>query len=163
MELPVDGQGPGRRPATVQRIWDAHNLKPHRVETFKLSNDKRFVEKLTDVVGLYLNPPEQAMVLCVDEKSQIQALDRTQPRLPIYPGRAGTMTHDYKRNGTTTLFAALNMLDGTVDRAVHAPAPPPGVHEVPAQIDRESPPELDLHLIVDNYRDPQAPQGQGLA
>ena len=101
-------------PATVQRIWDAHNLKPHRVETFKLSGDKRFLEKLTDVVGLYLNPPEKAIVLCVDEKSQIQALDRTQPSLPMKPGRAGTMTHDYKRHGTTTLFAALNTLDGTV-------------------------------------------------
>ena len=104
----------GVSPATVQRIWDAHNLKPHRVETFKLLQRPRFVEKLTDVVGLYLNPPEKAIVLCVDEKSQIQALDRTQPSLPMKPGRAGTMTHDYKRNGTTTLFAALNMLDGTV-------------------------------------------------
>jgi hypothetical protein len=104
----------GVSPATVQRIWDAHNLKPWRTETFKLSNDKRFLEKLTDVVGMYLNPPEKAIVLCVDEKSQIQALDRTQPSLPIKPGRAQTMTHDYKRNGTTTLFAALSMLDGKV-------------------------------------------------
>jgi hypothetical protein len=104
----------GVSPATVQRIWDQHSLKPWRTETFKLSNDKRFLEKLTDVVGLYLNPPEKAIVLCVDEKSQIQALDRTQPSLPMRPGRAGTMTHDYKRNGTTTLFAALSMLDGQV-------------------------------------------------
>jgi transposase len=100
--------------ATVQRIWDAHGLKPHRVRTFKLSNDPRFTEKLTDVVGLYLNPPERAIVLCVDEKSQIQALDRTQASLPMKKGRAGTMTHDYKRNGTTTLFAALSVLDGSV-------------------------------------------------
>ena len=92
-------------PATVQRIWDAHGLQPHRIETFKLSRDKRFVEKLTDVVGLYMNPPAKALVLCFDEKSQIQALDRTQPGLPMKKGRCGTLTHDYKRNGTTTLFA----------------------------------------------------------
>jgi len=104
----------GGSPASVQRIWDAHGLKPHRVRTFKLSTDPRFTEKLTDVVGLYLNPPEKALVLCVDEKSQIQALDRTQPSLPMKRGRAGTMTHDFKRNGTTTLFAALNTLDGSV-------------------------------------------------
>ena len=101
-------------PATVQRIWSAHGLQPHRVETFKLSRDKRFVEKLRDVVGLYLNPPEHALGLSIDEKSPIQALDRTQPGLPLKKGRAGTMTHDYKRNGTTTLFAALNVLEGTV-------------------------------------------------
>ena len=104
----------GVSPATVQRIWSARGLAPHRVETFKLSNDPRFEEKLVDVVGLYLNPPENAIVLCMDEKSQIQALDRTQPSLPIKPGRAGTMTHDYKRNGTTTLFAALDVLTGSV-------------------------------------------------
>ncbi|MCA1693809.1 MAG: IS630 family transposase, partial [Actinobacteria bacterium] len=97
----------GVSPATVQRIWDAHGLKPHLIRTLKLSRDPLFTEKLTDVVGLYLNPPEKAIVLCVDEKSQIQALDRTQPGLPMKKGRAGTMTHDYKRNGTTTLFAAL--------------------------------------------------------
>src|SRR5712691_11837347 len=104
----------GVSPASVQRIWDAHGLEPHRTRRFKLSRDKRFVEKLTDVVGLYLNPPDQALVLCVDEKSQIQALDRSQPGLPMKKGRCGTMTHDYKRNGTTTLFAALNVLQGTV-------------------------------------------------
>jgi len=99
----------------VQRIWDRHGLKPHLTKTFKLSRDQRFVEKLYDVVGLYLNPPDKALVLCVDEKSQIQALDRTQPGLPIKKGRCcGTMTHDYKRHGTTTLFAALSMLDGKV-------------------------------------------------
>src|SRR5205823_11548953 len=100
--------------ATIQRLWDAHGLKPHRVRSFKLSRAPRFVEKLTDVVGLYLNPPEKAMVLCCDEKSRIQALDRTQPGLPLKRGRAGTMTHDYKRNGTATLFAALNTFDGKV-------------------------------------------------
>ena len=117
--------------ATVQRIWKARGLQPHRVETFKLSNDKRFEEKLVDVVGLYLNPPDNAVVLCMDEKCQIQALDRTQPSLPMKKGRAGTMTHDYKRNGTTTLFAALNVLTGTGDRPVPAPAPPRRVPEVP--------------------------------
>src|ERR1019366_3124677 len=96
------------------RIWRAHGLKPHLVKTFKLSNDRLFVEKLEDVVGLYINPPEHAVVLCADEKSQIQALDRTQPGLPIKPGKAGTMTHDYKRHGTTTLFAAFNVLNGAV-------------------------------------------------
>src|SRR5450759_696507 len=101
-------------PATVQRIWSGRGLKPHLVKTFKLSNDPRFEEKLIDVVGLHLNPPEQAVVLCMDEKSSVQALDRTQPSLPMKKGRAGTMTHDYKRNGTTTLFAALNVLTGVV-------------------------------------------------
>jgi hypothetical protein len=96
--------------ATVQRVWSARGLKPHLVKAFKLSNDKQFEEKLVDVVGLYLSPPEGAVVLSVDEKSQCQALDRTQPSLPLIPGRAGTMTHDYKRNGTTTLFAALNQI-----------------------------------------------------
>jgi hypothetical protein len=100
--------------ASVRRIWRSHGLKPHRVESFKLSNDPRFVEKLEDIVSLYLNPPEHALVLSLDEKSQIQALDRTQPGLPLKKGRAQTMTHDYKRNGTTTLFAALNTLDGKV-------------------------------------------------
>src|SRR6516165_7273990 len=100
--------------ATVRRIWHAHGLKPHLLESFKISKDKRFAEKLEDIVGLYLNPPEHAIVMCVDEKSQIQALDRTQPGLPLKKGRGATMTHDYKRNGTATLFAALNTLDGTV-------------------------------------------------
>ena len=98
----------------IQRVWKAHGLQPHRLETFKLSRDKQFVEKLRDVVGLYLNPPEHALVLSVDEKSQIQALDRSQPGLPLKKGRAGTMTHDFKRHGTTTLFAAFNVRDGQV-------------------------------------------------
>jgi transposase len=142
----------GVSPATVQRIWDAHGLKPHRVKTFKVSNDPRFSEKLTDVVGLYLNPPEKALVLCVDEKSQIQALDRTQPSLPMKPGRAGTMTHDYKRNGTTTLFAALNTLDGSVIGQCLPRHRHQEFLKFLRTLDREFPPELELHLIVDNYR-----------
>src|SRR3990170_4332123 len=136
---------------TVQRIWKRHNLKPHLVKTFKLSRDKHFVEKLTDVVGLYLNPPDKALVLCVDEKSQIQALDRTQPGLPMKKGRLGTMTHDYKRNGTTTLFAALSMLDGKVI----GDCMPRHRHQefirFLKKIDVETPSKLDLHVIVDNY------------
>jgi transposase len=141
----------GVSPATVARIWQAHGLKPHRVKTFKLSKDKRFVEKLADVVGLYLDPPDKAMVLCVDEKSQIQALDRTQPGLPMKKGRCGTMTHDYKRHGTTTLFAALNVLNGTVIGSCY----PRHRHEeflkFLRKIDRETPNGMNLHLIVDNY------------
>ena len=100
----------GLSKSTISTLWRSHNIKPHRTKTFKLSRDPKFLEKLTDVVGLYLNPPDKAIVLCVDEKSQIQALDRTQPGLPLKKGRCGTMTHDYKRNGTTTLFAALDVL-----------------------------------------------------
>ena len=142
----------GVSPATVQRIWDAHGLKPHRVKTFKLSNDPRFSEKLTDVVGLYLNPPEKAIVLCVDEKSQIQALDRTQASLPMKKGRAGTMTHDYKRNGTTTLFAALSMLDGSVVGQCLPRHRHQEFLKFLRHLDREFPGERELHLIVDNYR-----------
>jgi transposase len=136
---------------TVQRIWKAHGLKPHRVSTFKLSKDPRFVEKLHDVVGLYLNPPEHALVLSVDEKSQIQALDRTQPGLPMKPGRASTMTHDYKRNGTTTLFAALNTLDGRVIGQCLPRHRHQEFLRFLRTIDRQTPKALDLHLIVDNY------------
>ena len=142
----------GVSPATVQRIWDAHGLKPQRLKTFKLSNDPRFTEKLTDVVGLYLNPPEKALVLCVDEKSQIQALDRTQPSLPMKKGRAGTMSHDYKRNGTTTLFAALNTLDGSVVGQCLPRHRHQEFLKFLRTLDRELPADLDLHLIVDNYR-----------
>jgi len=141
----------GVSPATVQRIWQAHGLQPHRVKTFKLSTDPRFVEKLTDVVGLYLNPPDKAVVLCVDEKSQIQALDRTQPGLPMKRGRAGTMTHDYKRNGTTTLFAALNVLDGTVIGQCLPRHRHQEFLRFLRRLDREFPPDLGLHLVVDNY------------
>ena len=137
--------------ATVQRIWYAHGLQPHRVKTFKLSTDVRFVEKLRDVVGLYLNPPDKAVVLCVDEKSQIQALDRTQPGLPMKKGRAGTMTHDYKRNGTTTLFAALNILDGTVIGECMPRHRHQEFLRFLRRLDRAFPPDLPLHLIVDNY------------
>jgi transposase len=137
--------------ATVRRVWKRHGLKPHLVRTFKLSNDPHFVEKLEDVIGLYLNPPEHAIVLSVDEKSQIQALDRTQPGLPLKEGRCGTMTHDYKRNGTTALFAALNTLDGKVigncmDRHRHQEW-----LKFLKQIDSEIPGETGIHLIADNY------------
>src|ERR1700678_483417 len=137
--------------STVQKIWAARGLKPHLVETFKLSKDPRFEEKLADVVGLYLNPPERAIVLSMDEKSQIQALDRTQPSLPIKPGRAGTMTHDYKRNGTTTLFAALDVLTGSVigeclPRHRHVE-----FLKFLRTIDREVPTRLQVHMILDNY------------
>jgi len=141
----------GVSPATVQRIWSARGLQPHRVETFKLSNDKRFEEKLIDVVGLYLNPPDKAVVLCMDEKSQIQALDRTQPTLPMKPGRAGTMTHDYKRNGTTTLFAALNVLTGTVIGQCLPKHRNTEFLRFLRRIDREVPKGLAVHLILDNY------------
>jgi transposase len=141
----------GVSPATIQRIWDAHGLKPHRVRSFQLSRDPRFVEKLTDVVGLYLNPPEKAVVLCVDEKSQIQALDRTQPGLPMKRGRCGTMTHDYKRHGTTTLFAALNVLEGKVIGQCLARHRHQEFLKFLRRLDREFPSRLDLHLILDNY------------
>ena len=141
----------GVSPATVQRIWSARGLQPHRVETFKLSTDKRFETKLVDVVGLYLNPPDQAVVLCMDEKSQIQALDRTQPTLPMKRGRAGTMTHDYKRNGTTTLFAALNVLTGIVIGACLPRHRNTEFLKFLRRIDREVPKGLQVHLILDNY------------
>jgi transposase len=141
----------GVSPATVQRIWSARGLKPHRVKTFKLSNDKRFEEKLVDVVGLYLNPPENAIVLSMDEKSQIQALDRTQPSLPMTPGRAGTMTHDYKRNGTTTLFAALDVLSGSVISQCLPRQRHIEFLKFLRTIDREAPKGLEIHLILDNY------------
>ena len=129
----------------------ANGLKPHLCHTFKVSNDPHFAEKLLDVVGLYLDPPEHALVLCVDEKSQIQALDRTQKSLPIYPGRCATMTHDYKRNGTTTLFAALDMLEGRLIGQCMPRHRHQEFIKFLKQIDAETPRELDLHLIVDNY------------
>jgi transposase len=136
---------------TIRRVWRRNGLKPHLSRTFKLSRDPRFEHKLVDVVGLYLNPPEQALVLSCDEKSQIQALNRTQPGLPMKRGRAGTFTHDYKRHGTTTLFAALNTLDGSVISMCQ----PRHRHEEWLKflrlIDRKTPKQLTLHLIVDNY------------
>jgi len=137
--------------ATVQRIWFAHGLQPHRTKRFKLSSDRRFTEKLTDVVGLYFNPPDKAIVLCVDEKSQIQALQRTQPGLPMKKGRCGTMTHDYKRHGTTTLFAALNVLDGRVIGECMAKHRHQEFLRFLRRLDREFPKGTSLHLIVDNY------------
>lgn len=137
--------------STVARIWKAHGLQPHRVKTFKLSKDKRFVEKLTDVVGVYLDPPDKALVLCIDEKSQIQALDRTQPGLPLKKGRCGTMTHDYKRNGTTCLFAALNVLEGTVIGSCFPRHRNIEFLKFLRKIDSETPKKLNLHLILDNY------------
>jgi transposase len=141
----------GVSPATVQRVWAARGLKPHLVTTFKLSNDPRFEEKLIDVVGLYLAPPDNAIVLCLDEKSSVQALDRTQPSLPMVKGRAATMTHDYKRNGTTTLFAALDVLTGKVI----GQCLPRHRHEeflrFLRKIERETPKGLQVHLICDNY------------
>jgi transposase len=136
---------------TVARVWDSHGLQPHRVRTFKLSRDKRFVEKLTDIVGLYLNPPDKAVVLCVEEKSQIQALDRTQLGLPLKPNRCATLTPDYMRHGTTTLFAALDVLEDTViggcfDRHRHEES-----LKFLRRIDRQTSPDRQLHLIVGNY------------
>ena len=141
----------GTNHALVNRVWRANGLKPHLVESFKLSNDRHFVEKLIDVVGLYLSPPEHALVLCADEKSQIQALDRTQPGLPLKKGRCGTMTHDYKRHGTTTLFAAIEMAEGKLI----GQCMPRHRHQEWIKflelIDQQTPGDLDLHLIVDNY------------
>jgi transposase len=137
--------------ATVRRIWKQYNLKPHLIKKFKLSKDKKFLEKLYDIVGLYLNPPDKSIVFCVDEKSQIQALERTQPLLPMRPGIPARQTHDYKRHGTTTLFAALNTLDGTVI----GDCMPRHRHQEFIRflqlIDTKTPLDLNLHLIVDNY------------
>ena len=146
--------------SSVLRIWRAHGLKPHRVESFKISNDPEFAQKLEAIVGLYLNPPEHALVLCVDEKSQIQALDRTQPGLPMKRGRGATMTHDYKRNGTATLFAALNTSNGEVmglclERHRHQEW-----LKFLRLIDQATPPEKDLHLICDNYATHKHPKVQ---
>jgi len=143
---------------TIQRIWKSHGLQPHRVKTFKLSRDKNFVEKLRDVVGLYLNPPNRALVLSVDEKSQIQALDRTQPGLPLKKGRCQTMTHDYKRHGTTTLFAALNMLDGTVIGQCMPRHRSKEFKTFLKTLDQKTPAHLDLHLILDNYCTHKSPE-----
>ena len=150
----------GLSEASVRRIWHLHGLKPHLVKTFKVSNDPEFAEKLEAIVGLYLNPPEHAIVLCADEKSQIQALDRTQPGLPLKKGRCGTMTHDYKRNGTATLFAALNTLDGTVISRCderHRHQEWLKFLRVIAQV---TPPEKEIHLIADNYATHKHPKVQ---
>jgi transposase len=141
----------GVSPSMVHRVWKAHKLQPHRTRTFKVSNDPHFVEKVIDIVGLYLNPPERALVLCADEKSQVQALDRTQPGLPMKPGRCGTMTHDYKRNGTTSLFAAIELAEG---RLIGTCMPRHRHQEwikFLKLIDEKTPEDLDLHLVIDNY------------
>jgi transposase len=146
--------------ASVRRIWRAHGLKPHLLETFKISNDPRFAEKLEAVVGLYLNPPEHALVLCCDEKSQIQALDRTQPGLPLKRGRAETMTHAYKRNGTATLFAALNTLDGRVISLCQERHRHQEWIKFLRLVDDATPANRDLHLIADNYATHKHPKVQ---
>src|SRR6266436_5079932 len=137
--------------STVSNLWRSHNLKPHQTKTFKLSRDPKFLEKLTDVVGLYLNPPDKAIVLCIDEKSQIQALNRTQPGLPLKKGRCGTMTHDYKRNGTTTLFAALEVAQGKVVGQCFARHRNREFLKFLRRLDQEFPGDIPLHLVMDNY------------
>jgi transposase len=148
----------GTSASAVARIWRAHGLKPHRIESFKLSNDPLFIDKLEDIVGLYLNPPEHALVLCCDEKTQIQALDRTQPGLPLKRGRGKTMTHDYKRNGVTTLFAALNMLTGQVLSMTDQLHRHQEWLRFLKMIDRQTPKNKQLHLIVDNYATHKHPE-----
>lgn len=138
-------------PSTISRLWQEHNLKPHRTRGFKLSRDKQFMEKLTDVVGLYLNPPDKSLVLCIDEKSQIQALDRTQPGLPLKKGRCGTFTHDYVRHGTTTLFAALEILEGKVIGQCFPRHRHQEFLKFLRRLDDEFPERLELHLVLDNY------------
>lgn len=144
--------------STINNIWQSHNIKPHLTKTFKLSRDPRFLEKMTDVIGLYLNPPDQAIVLCVDEKSQIQALDRTQPGLPLKKGRCGTMTHDYKRNGTTTLFAALELLHGKVIGDCYKRHRHQEFVKFLRRLDREFPGKTPLHLVLDNYGTHKTPE-----
>jgi len=141
----------GLSDSTVGRIWREHGLKPHLVDTFKLSNDPRFVEKLTDVIGLYLSPPEHAIVLSCDEKSQIQALDRTQPGLPLKRGRAGTMTHDYKRGGTTSLFAAMNVVDGSIISQCHKRHRHQEWIKFLNLLKKQTPDGVEVHVICDNY------------
>ncbi len=150
----------GVHASTISRHWRRLGLKPHLEQTFKVSRDPKFVEKLEDIVGLYMSPPENALVLCCDEKSQIQALDRTQPGLPLKKGRVQTMTHDYKRNGTTTLFAALNVLDGTVIGQCQPRHRHTEWLKFLQQIDRETPKDKTLHLIADNYATHKHPEVQ---
>lgn len=147
----------GMSASTVRRIWNAFALQPHRAETFKLSNDPLFVDKVRDIVGLYLDPPERALVLCVDEKSQIQALDRTQPLLPMVPGQCERRTHDYVRHGTTTLFAALDVKSGRVIGSLHKRHRAQEFLAFLKKLDKEIPEELDAHLILDNYQTHKVP------
>ena len=148
----------GISPSSVGRIWAEAGLKPHLVRRFKISNDPQFEEKVIDVVGLYMNPPDRALVLCVDEKSQIQALDRTQPGLPLKRGRAATMTHDYKRNGTTTLFAALDVKSGLVIGECHLRHRAKEFIRFLRRIDRCVQKHLDIHLVLDNYGTHKTPE-----
>jgi transposase len=145
------GKEIGHAPSTVHRIWRAFGLQPHRVETFKLSSDPLFVEKVRDIVGLYLSPPDRAMVLCVDEKPQVQALDRTQPLLPLRPGQAERRTHDYKRNGTTSLFAALDVKAGTIIGTCTARHRATEFRRFLDEVEHNVPTDLDIHVIMDNY------------
>jgi transposase len=147
----------GLNQTAISRIWRAFALQPHRVEHWKLSKDPLFVEKVRDIVGLYLDPPERAMVLCVDEKSQIQALERTAPILPLLPGTPARATHDYKRNGTSSLFAALDTAGGKVIRSLHDRHRAIEFKKFLQKIDKEVPPELDVHLILDNYATHKTP------
>jgi len=148
----------GLSQSTISRVWRAFGLQPHRVEHWKLSKDPLFVEKVRDIVGLYLDPPERAMVLCVDEKSQIQALDRSQPILPVMPGVPERATHDYKRHGTSSLFAALNVASGKVIGSLHARHRAIEFKKFLITIDQEVPAALDVHLILDNYATHKTPQ-----
>ena len=141
----------GLSQSAVVRIWRAFGLQPHRAETFKLSTDPLFIEKVRDIVGLYLNPPDRALVLCVDEKSQIQALDRTQPILPMMPGVPERRTHDYSRHGTTTLFAALNIATGKVIGELHRRHRSQEFLQFLRTIDEAVPKKLEVHLVMDNY------------
>jgi len=150
----------GVSPSTVMRHWQAHGLKPHLARSFKISRDPQFVQKLEDIVGLYMAPPEHALVLCCDEKSQVQALDRTQPGLPLKKGRAQTLTHDYKRHGTTTLFAALNVLDGQIISQCQQRHTHVEWLKFLKQIDKQTPPDKTLHLIADNYATHKHPKVQ---
>src|ERR1700687_3053886 len=147
----------------VQRVWQRYNIQPHRVEKFKISNDPKFEEKVRDVAGLYLHPPDRALVLCVDEKSQIQALDRTAPILPLRPGLPERQTHDYKRNGTTTLFAAFNILNGKVIGSCLPRHRGKEFIKFLNQLEKEVPPEQELHLILDNLQQPQERRRAALA
>jgi transposase len=147
----------GLSPSSIGRIWKAFELKPHRAETFKLSNDPLFVDKVFDVVGLYLNPPEGAVVLCVDEKSQVQALARSQPAFPMMPGMPEKRTHDYVRHGVTSLFAAFNTADGTVISALHRRHRTIEFKKFLTKIDAEVPADLDVHLVCDNYGTHKSP------
>lgn len=147
----------GLSKSTIGRIWKTFELKPHRVEGFKFSTDPLFIEKVYDVIGLYLNPPETAVVLCVDEKSQVQALDRSQPVLPMMPGMLEKRTHDYFRNGTTSLFAAFNVADGTVISSIHRRHRAVEFKKFLTKIDTEVPAELDVHIVCDNYATHKTP------